>query len=363
MIKQKKIRKLKTVLLFILLFPTLLFGQGNFYDRNMGLESYLDSIDQIVEFDSLIFSNESFSDNAYDGGSELTGYFSNGKLFKIKTWFGLSYGNNSCEYYLKNNELYLVIEKFNGFKYDDKTGSFDYQEYDIGANGYYVFDNKKLIDVTSLGHWRFEDDTNDPELILQEEFDSYYKKLKGFNFKVQLFSEDASSTHDTTISLEYLKNSLDLILLSKFNYEPFENNLINDSTLILKKLDFQIELNSRKFDTSMYNLSYIQNGKILDKINGLKVWGTDGNIPKRVISNIKLKHGKESKLIDKKYFNNLFEPMLFCQKNRCMTNAYLTPDRELIISMFNSDGAGSYTAILIFDSKLNMIEKIVGYGF
>jgi len=180
---------------------------------------------------------------------------------------------------------------------------------------------------------------------------------------VRLFSDDSKLTYDTTISIGYLKDSLDLFLLSKFNYEPFENKLINDSTLVLKQESYQIEICSKKVDTSIYELSFIQNGQILDKINGLKIWGIDGNIPNRVISSIKLTNEINTNSLDSNNFINLFEPSIYCQKSRCMTNAYLTDENNLIISMFNSDGAGGYTAIFIFDNSLKIIDRIVGYGF
>ena len=165
-----------SIIIFFISFGV--FSQNDFYKNNLGLKAYLDSIVQFESIDSIEIENEFFSKETYDGGSMLKGYFHNGKLFKIKAFFGLSYGNSSCEYYLKNEELYLVIDRFNGFKYDSELGTFDYSKYDIAYEGKYLFEYGNLIDMISLGHWRFEDDSNDPEKVLIEEFKEYFEIIE-----------------------------------------------------------------------------------------------------------------------------------------------------------------------------------------
>lgn len=173
-----KLILLKFINTLLLFLPLLANSQPNFYERNLGLERYIDSINQLHNVDSLFFNNEEFTTNNYDGGSNLTIYFHDNQLIKIKSWFGLSYGITSCEYYLQKDSLYLVIEKFKGYKYDETHNLFNYSQFDIHYNGWYIFKNNLLVDMTSLGHWRFEDDTIDPEATLLEEFKSYRKKTQ-----------------------------------------------------------------------------------------------------------------------------------------------------------------------------------------
>lgn len=180
---------------------------------------------------------------------------------------------------------------------------------------------------------------------------------------VQLYNLNDDSKLDTTVTVEYLNDSLDVFIFSKFNYPEFKHRLLNDSTLILEQADYKVEIHSRKFDTSNNELSFIENGQILDKINGLKIWGTDGNIPRTVISNVEIKNQKTSKKLEAKYISNLFEPNIKCKSTNCHIKGYLTDKNNLLISMFNSDGAGGYTVLFLFDKDLNLSKRIIGFGF
>ena len=169
--------KIKALALFIVFIPLFIKAQTGFYDRNTKLNGYLDSISNITGFDSLVLNNYELSEQLPDGGASVIGYYHNSKLIKLKSWFGLSYGVISREYFLKNDSLFLVIEQFNGYLYDDELNGFNYTKFDISYNGWFVFKNNLLIDMTSLGHGRFEDDSLNPERILLEEFNAYKKKL------------------------------------------------------------------------------------------------------------------------------------------------------------------------------------------
>lgn len=162
---------------FTLIVPIVLIGQNSFVDRNRPVSEYQNYVNNLKDTTMVIINNEKFTEQAYDGGSKLIGVFYNNKLVKISSWFGLSYGINSCDYYLKNEELYFVKESFQGYKYNSEKSEYNYSDYDIYANGIYLFKNKILIDTESLGHWRFEDDTIDPEKELISEFREYKKIL------------------------------------------------------------------------------------------------------------------------------------------------------------------------------------------
>lgn len=125
------------------------------------IQEYVSQIDKQKGMDSLVIENEEFMENMSDGGGSLTGYFFNSKLLQIKEWIGLSYGIRQHNFYFNNNRLVYVREIEDDF-YVDNSGT-DQARFDQHFKGDYYFTNNKLIDMVTLGHNRFEIDTNDPE--------------------------------------------------------------------------------------------------------------------------------------------------------------------------------------------------------
>ncbi|NIK93626.1 hypothetical protein GZ212_15805 [Mangrovimonas sp. CR14] len=169
---------MRNIILYIsILTPLLALSQKSFSEKNPHVYEYRDYIENLSDTTLVTLNNEEFVKDNYDGGSQLTGTYYNNELVKISSWFGLSNGINTCDYYLKDGELFFVVEKLKIFKYDSETDQYDYTSYDGYADGWYLFDSGHLVDQISLGHWRFEDDTLDPEVILISEFKEYSKLL------------------------------------------------------------------------------------------------------------------------------------------------------------------------------------------
>lgn len=163
---------MKYILIYILfLIPLASSSQSSFVDRNPSAFEYRDYVENLKDTTLVVLINHKFTSNTYDGWSKLIGVFYNKNLVKISSWFGLSYGINSCDYYIKNGELLFIEEKFKGYKYNNDK--FDYSEFEIYANGWYLFKSGNLIDSESLGHWRFEDDSINPKDKLNSEFKEY----------------------------------------------------------------------------------------------------------------------------------------------------------------------------------------------
>lgn len=125
------------------------------------IQKYVNQIGRQKFKDSLEFENEEFIENLADGGGSLTGYFQDGKLLLIKEWIGLSYGVTQRNFYFNKDRLAYVLELEDHF-YVDSSGT-DHSGFDQHFRGDYYFSNNKLVDMVSLGHNRFEIDTNDPE--------------------------------------------------------------------------------------------------------------------------------------------------------------------------------------------------------
>ena len=167
----------KLLNLLFLLLPFFVIAQTGFSKRNFEALNYKEYIDELSDTTNVMIPSSEFVENAYDGGAELRGIYHKGRLLKITASFGLSYGINLIDYYLKNDKLYLVEETFKGYRYNSKLEKFDYTEFDGFARGWYLFKGGALVDTESLGHFRFEDDSIDPEKKLISELKEYRSLL------------------------------------------------------------------------------------------------------------------------------------------------------------------------------------------
>lgn len=98
--------------------------------------------------DSSKLENEQFLDHMPDGGGELTGYFKNGNLVKLKVWIGISYRVAEDTYYYSDNKLIYVLKTTDNFHIDN-SGKFDYGKFEHHFQEDIYFDNGKLIDVVA----------------------------------------------------------------------------------------------------------------------------------------------------------------------------------------------------------------------
>lgn len=104
-----------------------------------------------------VLSGEEFMENMTDGGGELTGFYKKDSLVKIIEWIGLSYGNRTREFYLKDNSLFFVYEEFQSFVINDSTGEMDHSKVKTTFEGRYYFNNTKLIEQKITGKRTFGD--------------------------------------------------------------------------------------------------------------------------------------------------------------------------------------------------------------
>ena len=137
------------------------------------------SIDNNESLQPVILENDDFTDDSLDGGGEVIGFYNNTtqEIKKISITLFLSYGIQRYSFYLKNEKLVLVMDKFKQFDYDKELNKFDDQNFDGGFIGTYIFNDNCLIDHISFGHNRFEDHSIDIEETFLKELDFYSKKI------------------------------------------------------------------------------------------------------------------------------------------------------------------------------------------
>jgi hypothetical protein len=137
--------------------------------------------------------------------------------------------------------------------------------------------------------------------------------------------------------------------LSKFrsikNIKSFKDSCvaINDSLIIIVK--------SGSFNPKKHKLTYskpIPNehiASVLTEIDGKQFWGTDGDIPKKIITAVTIIKNGVSIIIPKNAFNDLYEPWLKSLQ------VYIGKNNTIYIEMDNSDGAGAYSIIWIIKNN------------
>ena len=111
-------------------------------------------------------------------------------------------------------------------------------------------------------------------------------------------------------------------------------------------------IKSQHFNPKRHKLSYVKSASgqniltQLNKIDGHYIDGTDGNVPVKSISSVKIiKKGLILKLPES-VINDLYEPQFDNLK------VYISDNNLIYIQMDNVYGAGSYTVIwIIKDSK------------
>ena len=169
--------RIKTSLLLVsLLLGTLALAQTKAeLVKNIGKEFRLINKDTTLK--QVKLEGEAFLTHATDGGGELIGYYKKGQLKKIYQWIGLSNGNEIKEYYFKNGRLIFVYVQFNSFVYNEKKDQLDRTKTKTTFQGRYYFHNNRLIDHTTTGHNRLEDDTISPEKTLLAEASDNQKLL------------------------------------------------------------------------------------------------------------------------------------------------------------------------------------------
>lgn len=127
-----------------------------------GIQKKVQSINTEEDYQTKTLNNEWFlaHDIVRDNGVQLDGYFKDGQISKISERIGLSHIVTHFDYYFWDNQLILVNEKEEFFPYDDNTGTMDYTKLELGFEGYYYFNEEKLIKTEITGEKRYPEKAN-----------------------------------------------------------------------------------------------------------------------------------------------------------------------------------------------------------
>ncbi|MFD0749616.1 hypothetical protein ACFQZS_05640 [Mucilaginibacter calamicampi] len=119
-----------------------------------------------------------------------------------------------------------------------------------------------------------------------------------------------------------------------------------NNSAVIQNDSITIKVTSAGFIAKNHKLTLYHKSPYYEKIDGKKIWGVDGGLPKKTISVLSVIINGSSLYIPKAALSNLFEP------NFNTLTVYFGIDNKLYIQMNNSDGAGGYTVIwVIKDGK------------
>lgn len=167
------------------------------------------------------------------------------------------------------------------------------------------------------------------------------------------------------INIDYKKNGVSLNgyiyknrikYISDFTAIPLNSN--SNGKAILKNKNFKIEITETTFIKENHKLTYHNNQKSqLDKIDGLQLFGKDGDVPTRQYKSITVEFKEVKIKLPPEALQNLFEPSLF----NSIAN-YDAAKNVLYISSSNSDGAGGYEIVWIIEN-FKYKGRVEAYNF
>lgn len=171
------------------------------------------------------------------------------------------------------------------------------------------------------------------------------EKIKDRFYHITLHNFDGDK--DTIVGFDFLES--DTSLNYTFDYEPFIRRVYSDSISLYGK-NMEVVLYKSKFDKAKAKLTYDADSLNIIQIDNHNVVGAE-DIPNTYISKMYLDLSNNYVEIDKRYFEDLYEP------NFDLTEAYYYK-KEIIITMGNSDGYLGYNVTFFIDEKLN-IKRII----
>ncbi|MBF8151414.1 hypothetical protein ITJ86_16020 [Winogradskyella sp. F6397] len=171
------------------------------------------------------------------------------------------------------------------------------------------------------------------------------QKLEERYYHIKL--SNAEIVKDTIVGLDFLESDTHLNYI--FDYDPFTKRINSDSISLYTK-NIEVVIHKSQFDTSKAKLKYDTDSLNIIQIDNHDVIGVEG-VPSTYISKINLHLSNKYVEIDKRYYEDLYEP------NLDLIEAYYY-DKEIIIVMSNSDGYLGYRVTFFIDEVLN-IKRII----
>ena len=189
-----------------------------------------------------------------------------------------------------------------------------------------------------------------PEIGIQEE-----QILREGFYKIKISENDGSAAVDTVGDLAFILQNF--VLIEQIALPEYHLQAGGDDKMVYSLEDREVIFMVQAFDSALHQIG--REDGFLKSIDGRGFWGTDGDLPRRQISSIRIKQGGKTISLPDSSFNNLYEPSFGCLDNDyCYTRIYEYPGDNLLIRMNNSDGAGAYSVLLHIKEGVVVVKKV-----
>ena len=143
------------------------------------------------------------------------------------------------------------------------------------------------------------------------------------------------------------------------DYQSISEIFEDENKLILSGNNITVEIKIRMFDSTKHTITYANDDGYIfvDKIDGKKYWGTDGELPKYEYEYISITMNGLKYFLPNEAIENLFE----CRRFSEWAN-YDNENDILYIQSMNSDGAGAYFVAWKIEKSIYK-ERLIIYGF
>jgi len=152
---------MRTAVFAILISLTVTYVAGQEKDSAIkDIEQKILSIDQDTSYKIITLYNEAFLDSGFinqpaKGYGQLTGYFKNGTIHKIREFIGIKLLSDmaTTDYYYLDGKLIFVHESeiYNPDIFIDSAGTIDQRKPGPDFEGKYYFNKDKVISTTTNG--------------------------------------------------------------------------------------------------------------------------------------------------------------------------------------------------------------------
>ncbi len=151
---------------------------------------------------------------------------------------------------------------------------------------------------------------------------------------VRVYPQDAEVESGGTAGFVHKSRILPLS-----TFKTIKNTLFFRDSCITRNDSLVVIIKSSSFNPAKHKLFYVD--KELRKIDGKAFWGTDGEVPTKTISSLKIVKKGVAIPIPQSAIDNLYEPRFKTLK------VFAGSNDAIYIELDNSDGAGAYSIIWI----------------
>lgn len=130
------------------------------------------------------------------------------------------------------------------------------------------------------------------------------------------------------------------------SFKKIKHDIPKENVIVFQSDKVYIKIVKKKFEYQKHSITYFKEyPTFIEKIDDKEIFGTDGNMPVEEYESIEVIFDSKKIEFPKTEFKNLFEPNL----TATIVN-YDSTNKRLFVQAMNSDAAGAYSVIWMFEN-------------